>query len=221
MRQTIDFLILGGPVIWLLIIFSLVATTFTLLKLWQFWVARSRPPRRVSTALQHLENNETAQAVLLLNGQRDARSQVIVKVVELVNARQLDFEQIKVEAMRFARQQVARLSIFLRPLEVIATIAPLLGLFGTVLGMIDAFRAMEAAGAQVNPAVLSGGIWKALLTTAAGLAVAIPVSLIHSWFERRVELQATAIQDDLERLLTLEAQQGIGTSTIKSKSRHA
>lgn len=83
--------------------------------------------------------------------------------------------------------------------------------------MIDAFRAMEAAGAQVNPAVLSGGIWKALLTTAAGLAVAIPVSLIHSWFERRVELQATAIQDDLERLLTLEAQQGAGRSPSKAR----
>ena len=195
--------------------------TFTLLKLWQFWVARSRPPRRVSNALRHLEKHETAQAMLLLNGQQDARSLVIVKVLELVNARELNFEQIKAEAMRFARQQVARLSMFLRPLEVIATVAPLLGLFGTVLGMIDAFRAMEAAGAQVNPAVLSGGIWTALLTTAVGLAVAIPVSLIHSWFERRVELQATAIQDDLERLLTLEARQGVSANTITSKARHA
>ena len=221
MNQTIDFLILGGPVVWLLVIFSLAAMTFTLLKLWQFWVARSRPPRRVSNALQHLEDRETAQAMLLLNGQRDARSQVVVKVIELFNAGQLDFEQIKVESMRFARQQIAKLGMFLRPLEVIATIAPLLGLFGTVLGMIDAFRAMEAAGAQVNPAVLSGGIWKALLTTAAGLAVAIPVSLIHSWFERRVELEASAIQDDLERLLTLEAQQSAATTTVKSKPRQA
>ena len=219
MSQTIDFLILGGPVVWLLVIFSLAAMTFTLLKLWQFWLARSRPPHRVSNALRHLENRETAQAMLLLNGQRDARSQVIVKVLELFNAGQLNFKQVKVESMRFARQQVASLNLFLRPLEVIATVAPLLGLFGTVLGMIDAFRAMEAAGAQVNPAVLSGGIWKALLTTAAGLAVAIPVSLVHSWFERRVELQATAIQDDLERLLTLEAQQGAGKSA--SKARHA
>lgn len=219
MSQTMDFLILGGPVVWLLVIFSLAAMTFTLLKLWQFWHTRSRPSHRVPNALSHLENRETAQAMLLLNGQRDARSQVIVKVLELFNAGQLSFKQVKVESMRFARQQIARLNLFLRPLEVIATVAPLLGLFGTVLGMIDAFRAMEAAGAQVNPAVLSGGIWKALLTTAAGLAVAIPVSLIHSWFERRVELQATAIQDDLERLLTLEAQQGGGKSV--SKTRHA
>lgn len=104
MSQTTDFLILGGPVVWLLVLFSLAAMTFTLLKLWQFWVARSRPPQRVSRALNHLENRETAQAMLLLNGQRDARSQVIVKVLDLFNAGQLTFKQVKAESMRFARQ---------------------------------------------------------------------------------------------------------------------
>lgn len=74
-----------------------------------------------------------------------------------------------------------------RPLETIAGLAPLLGLFGTVLGMIAAFAQMEAAGARVDPAVLSGGIWEALLTTAAGLAVAIPAVAAVNWLERRVE----------------------------------
>jgi biopolymer transport protein ExbB len=56
----------------------------------------------------------------------------------------------------------------------------LLGLFGTVLGMVEAFRQLELAGSQVDPAVLSGGIWQALLTTAVGLAVAIPAVLAHN-----------------------------------------
>ncbi len=90
---------------------------------------------------------------------------------------------------------------------------PLLGLLGTVIGMIEAFQAMEAAGSQVNPSILSGGIWKALLTTAIGVAVAIPVSIIHSWFERKVEVQATFVQDDLEKLFTLEKQKGINLSS--------
>ncbi|MDO6806083.1 MotA/TolQ/ExbB proton channel family protein, partial [Wenyingzhuangia sp. 1_MG-2023] len=87
---------------------------------------------------------------------------------------------LREETLRLARIEVGKLTQGLRPLEVIANIAPLLGLFGTVLGMIEAFQAMEAAGSKVDPAVLSGGIWQALLTTAGGLAVAIPVSMIHS-----------------------------------------
>lgn len=58
-----------------------------------------------------------------------------------------------------------------------------MGLFGTVLGMIAAFRAMQDAGQSVDPSVLAGGIWVALMTTAAGLAVAMPLSAILSWLE--------------------------------------
>ena len=86
-------------------------------------------------------------------------------------------------------------------LEVIAITAPLIGLFGTVLGMIEAFKAMEMAGSQVNPAVLSGGIWKALLTTAVGLAVAIPANLMNTWFERRNEKLAAVLSDDIGQLV--------------------
>ena len=114
--------------------------------------------------------------------------------------------------MRRARLAIARLGYYLRALEVIASLAPLLGLLGTVMGMIEAFQAMEAAGSQVNPSVLSGGIWKALLTTAIGVAVAIPVSIIHSWFERKIEVQATLVQDDLEKLFTLEKQKDFNRS---------
>jgi biopolymer transport protein ExbB len=62
-------------------------------------------------------------------------------------------------------------------LELISTIAPLLGLLGTVLGMIAAFQALQESGSRADPAILAGGIWEALLTTAAGMAVAIPASI--------------------------------------------
>ena len=67
-------------------------------------------------------------------------------------------------------------------MDLAVTAAPLLGLLGTVLGMIEAFRQLEAAGTRVNPSLLAGGIWEALITTAAGLVVAIPASLGHSFF---------------------------------------
>ena len=66
-------------------------------------------------------------------------------------------------------------------------VAPLLGLLGTVFGMIDAFQQMEMAGNNINPSTLSGGIWEALLTTAVGLSVAIPTVLFESYFRETNE----------------------------------
>ena len=72
-----------------------------------------------------------------------------------------------------------------RLLDTIAQLAPLLGLFGTVLGMIQAFQSLQQAGSSVDPSLLAGGIWVALLTTAVGLAVAMPTSMILAWLESR------------------------------------
>ena len=77
----------------------------------------------------------------------------------------------------------ARLERGFRLLDSVAQLAPLLGLFGTVMGMIEAFQALQQAGSAVDPSLLAGGIWVALLTTAVGLAVAMPTSLVLSWFE--------------------------------------
>jgi len=73
-----------------------------------------------------------------------------------------------------------------RLLDTVAQLAPLLGLFGTVLGMIQAFQSLQDAGSSVDPSLLAGGIWVALLTTAVGLAVAMPTSMVLAWFESRM-----------------------------------
>jgi biopolymer transport protein ExbB len=80
---------------------------------------------------------------------------------------------------------LARLERGFRLLDTVAQIAPLLGLFGTVLGMIDAFQSLQAGGSSVDPSLLAGGIWVALLTTAVGLAVAMPTSMVLAWLESR------------------------------------
>ena len=75
----------------------------------------------------------------------------------------------------------------LRGLATIASISPLLGLLGTVVGMIRAFMQIESHGANISAGLLAGGIWEALLTTAAGLSVAIPCLLFHNLFQGRIE----------------------------------
>ena len=199
-------LITSGPVVWLLIVFSVVSLTVTLLKIWQFWQLRDTAKSSIGEAFSNFKQNKVAQAIVLVNGQRHLRSTLIAQALQLLDSGVLSTEEAKNEILRKARFVLADLAKYLRVLEVIASLAPLLGLLGTVLGMVEAFKAMEAAGSQVNPAILSGGIWMALMTTAMGVAVAIPTSIIHSWFERKIEVQAILIQDDLDRVFTIQAE---------------
>ena len=87
-------------------------------------------------------------------------------------------------------------------MQVIATIAPLLGLLGTVFGMIEAFQQMEMAGKNVDPSILSGGIWEALLTTAVGLSVAIPIVVFESYFRNIIENFKNNIESAVTKVLT-------------------
>ena len=201
----LNMLVTGGPVVWLLLGFSLLALTVILFKLGQLIALRPRPGKAVEKAMAQLQADQPLEAQMLLNGQSNPRARVLSHALKMLGSEQYSTTEIRDEALRRARLGLSRQESHLRILEVIAMLAPLLGLFGTVLGMIEAFRAMESAGAQVNPAILSGGIWQALLTTAVGLAVAIPVSIAHSWFERKLEVQAASLQNDVDVLTTLVA----------------
>lgn len=89
----------------------------------------------------------------------------------------------------------------LRVLDLTAQLAPLLGLFGTVLGMIEAFQTLQEAGSTADPSLLAGGIWVALMTTAVGLCVAIPASVVLAWFDSRLLRHRLAANVALEAKL--------------------
>ncbi len=86
------------------------------------------------------------------------------------------------------------------PLAVVATIAPLAGLLGTVLGMIEAFYVVAATGTLGDPALLADGISKALLTTAAGLSVALPAMGFHHYFKSRTIMYGLALEEEINEL---------------------
>ena len=100
-----------------------------------------------------------------------------------------------------AETEFARLERGFRFLDTVAQLSPLLGLFGTVLGMISAFQALQEAGSQVDPSILAGGIWVALMTTAVGLAVAMPTSLVLSWFEARMDAERVFAEKAVQTIL--------------------
>lgn len=173
---------LGGPVILVLLCASVYVVAVTLFKLWQFRVAAVGRHRALHEAVEAWDRGDRAVAAAAL-----ARSKsYLVPVIEMAFASEKDDTERLISE---AQARFTRLERGLRSLENIAQLAPLLGLFGTVLGMIEAFQALQAAGSQVDPSILAGGIWVALMTTAAGLAVAMPTSLVHSWLEGRMDAE--------------------------------
>ena len=114
---------------------------------------------------------------------------------------------VREEVDRASHALVVSLRANLRLLEVTASLAPLLGLLGTVLGMIKAFQQIAQAENSINPSTLSGGIWEALLTTAVGLSIAIPVVALHNWLEGRVEQFTHGLTDVTTRVFTTDLSQ--------------
>ncbi|OPX55897.1 outer membrane transport energization protein ExbB (TC 2.C.1.1.1) [Oceanospirillum multiglobuliferum] len=205
----LDFLILGGPVVWLLSLFSLLATALVVVKLWQFSRLKPEQYSQVDRALQYWQLDEPKSALAILHQAQQQSSTPVLTLfstgmqgIKRSDADEVQIMLLREELDRQASSYLYTLRTYLRPLELIASLSPLLGLLGTVLGMIGAFQQMEAAGSQVDPSVLSGGIWQALLTTAVGLTVAIPVLMAHTALERKAERVASQLQQRLTLLFT-------------------
>jgi biopolymer transport protein ExbB len=111
-------------------------------------------------------------------------------------------EMMRVSIEEVGRQVVYELERFLNTLGTIASIAPLLGLLGTVVGMIKVFSAIMIHGVG-DPGILAGGISEALITTAAGLTVAIPSLIFHRYFERLVEEYVLNMEEEALRLIDI------------------
>lgn len=195
--RVIDFLETGGPVVWILLVMSVFALSITLVKLWQFQAARVGDRRTPRRGLDLYRTGNVAGALGTLSHSRSPVSQALGLAIRGVQ-RGLPEMRVREEIIRYGGDALHTLRSLFRPLEVIATLAPLLGLLGTVMGMIEAFQQMAAAGNRVDPSILSGGIWAALLTTAVGLAVAIPVLAILNWLEGRVD----RVAHDLDNVVT-------------------
>lgn len=200
-----EWLRLGGPAMWVLLLLSIAATTLVIVKLWEFWELRLHRQDYLARSLDAWSRQQPEQAQALLAAEPAPVARVLAFALRTMGEAGLAEAQLRERVAQFAQARLEAMRSFLRPLELIAQLAPLLGLLGTVLGMIDAFQALQVAGAQPDPGLLSGGIWQALLTTAAGLVIAIPVMAAHTGFERMVERQQLAIEAVLTTLFTTPA----------------
>ena len=200
-ERGVEFVRLGGPAIWAIAALSVVALALILWKAWRLMVLGAWNGGRVARAAVDLwAEGQEAPAMAMLDGRRSCRARLIRAAMAARVDPSLDDAGAQAETERVARNLLAQARGGLRPLELIATIAPLLGLLGTVLGMIAAFQALQEAGSRADPATLAGGIWEALLTTAAGMAVAIPASMALTWFESVADRLRLEMEDAATRI---------------------
>lgn len=218
-RQVVES---GGPVVIILIVLSLIALTIIVFKFVELFVFNSKRSRRLDAAIGAWKLDQRLEALTEISGAKRGTRHV-VQVVMRARYEQHPDGLVREEVQRVLAQYRERLNAHLRTLDVIGAISPLLGLFGTVLGMIQAFRQMEAAGSNVDPSVLSGGIWQALLTTGVGLAVAIPVVLAHQWLERRADSLLLSTEDAVTQVFTadLHGRESNPQVPISMEDRHA
>lgn len=183
----------GGPVVLLLIALSILALAVTLQKIMLFSLQRVGRHRAAEIAVERWITGGQRPALTSLEADPSPVSLVLAHAMRGSLAEAPE-PQVKEDVGRVASESLHRLRRHMRTLETIAQIAPLLGLFGTILGMIDTFSALQQAGATVDPSQLAGGIWVALLTTAIGLAIAMPVSVIVTWFDGRIEYERIGME---------------------------
>lgn len=201
--KALDFLRDGGPSIWAIAALSVITLALILWKIWRLALIGAWSRGKAGRAVEAYERGDSGAALAIVKGRIGIRSKVVATALTALST--LPEDRAREEAARVAKLHLGSAATGLGALELIATIAPLLGLLGTVLGMIAAFQALQAAGSRADPALLAGGIWEALLTTAAGMAVAIPASAALTWFEAVITRIRRDIEDSATRLFVAAA----------------
>lgn len=193
----------GGPVLAILLVLSLLAATLFLLKLFQLVTMRVYARGFVADALTLWQGRRPDEALERLAATPNPIAPVLAAAMRgLGRPGGEATPAVREEVLREAAAQQQQLLVYRRGLDLVATLAPLLGLLGTVLGMIEAFGELEAAAGRADPGLLAGGIREALLTTAAGLAIALPAAAAVHWVEGVAEKVRQDTEDAVTRIFT-------------------
>ena len=176
----------GGPVMWPILLCSIFALAIILEKFWHLNKIRIDTQKFLSDILDKIKRHEIKEALQICDKTNSPISHILkAGILKYDRTR----EQIKEAIEDASLYEVPKLEKNLSTLATIAHISPLLGLLGTVTGMVRCFQTIQAKATSfhpVSPGDLAGGIWEALLTTVAGLIVAIPTFVAYNYLVSRV-----------------------------------
>ncbi len=187
----------GGWLMWPILACSVIAMAIVVERLWLYRKGRVLPANLVAQIWQlHQKNQLTSAHVATVRKSSPLGRILAAGLVNRMHEREVMKEAIEEEG----RQVVHELERYLNTLGTIANISPLLGLLGTVIGMIKVFAAITTSGVG-NPTVLAGGISEALITTAAGLSVAIPAVIFHRYLTGRVDRIVLSMEEQALKMV--------------------
>lgn len=177
-----------------LILLSVTAGTVAIFKTVQFGKLGVGQRKSGEDILDKWLSGRADEAMRLASDRRSVLTRVLNSVFTGVQARPGDSAYAEELGRQTAIIELAVMSDRLRVLEMVVQAAPMLGLLGTVVGMIDAFSVLSLSEGAADPAQLATGIWTALTTTALGLAIALVAYFVANWFEARIERERNMIE---------------------------
>jgi len=187
----------GGSLMVPIVACSILALAIILERFWTLRATRVAPPQTINELWRWIKKKElNGRKLKALQGSSPLGRILAGGLLNAKHGREIMKESIEHEAS----QVIHDLERFLNPLGTVATITPLLGLLGTVIGMIKVFAEIQLAGVG-NAGNLAGGISEALITTAAGLSVAIPALICHRYFIRRVDELVVGMEQEAIKLV--------------------
>lgn len=187
----------GGAGIWVIAALSVLAIAVALERFHRFRASAVVPPALVDEVVPLWQAGRFDELEQLLK-QRDSVLASALRFV-VVHRSRWSVDELSARAGEIASRQLRGQQQRAYPLAVVATVAPIVGLLGTVIGMIESFHVIAFTGGMGDASLLAGGISKALVNTAAGLAVALPALALHHFFRHRLVTLGLALEEQLER----------------------
>ena len=184
MENFYDYIEKGGIIFSILLVLSAVGITLITYKFIEINFYNGLDLQSFEQDLNDTSNIGDFKQLIDLKPNSDKKIFLIetLNIIEANTSKVLKDQEIQT----LLQKKYIRSQKFLPSLEIIAQVSPLIGLLGTVIGMIDSFNELELGGSLVDPSILAGGIWTALLTTAMGLIVAIPALISHYFFDKKI-----------------------------------
>lgn len=196
----------GGPLMWAILAASIIGVAVFIERLWSLQRAKLLPRAFVDRIRGLVMKRKTSEALLLCEENRSSIAMIMAAGLR-THGQGRPREEVKESVEEVGNREVARMGRNVEIIGTVAAISPLLGLLGTVVGMIQVFKRFVDAyqTGQVGPDAFAEGIWQALITTAYGLVVAIPMLVLYKFLQGRNERIVVDMEEDALGLVDLLA----------------
>jgi len=202
MNEVVELFSRGGTVMWIIAGLSVYAIAVIILKTYHFSRVQNFNKELLEEIRGDFDLKKMQEHLAEAPLKRNIVADIMLTSFKIITTPNITREAAKEEISIAGLAKLRKLESHMRGLELVANISPLLGLLGTVIGMVAAFSTIEQAGSKIDPSLLAGGIWTALLTTVAGLSVAIPALSAYYIFDSKIEAVRSDMRDVSTRVLS-------------------